>query len=114
MDIVLFVGDFLLLGDAPANQFCQAIQTVITLDNKKNAICGETVSHFRSESAAACLFKAGINIFLRLRDQGCDPTTPISNYPSDHDLRPISASDIIAVIRAKCLRVGAAILGFAP
>ena len=32
----------------------------------------------------------GINIFLRLRDQGCDPTTSISNFP------PIMASTLSA------------------
>ena len=49
--------------------------------------------------------KAGIYIFLRLRDQGCDPTTPISDYPSDHCFPSVSASNIIAIIRAECLRV---------
>ena len=34
--------------------------------------------------------------------------------PSDHGLRSVSAPNIIAVIRAECLRVGVAILGFAP
>ena len=74
---------------------------------------GETVSHFLSESAAACPVKAGIDIFLCLHDQGYDPTTPIGDYPSNYGLRSVSASNIIAVIRAKCLRVGATRLGFA-
>ena len=103
MDFVFFVGDFLLPGDAPAEHFHQATQIFITLDNQKNAICGETVSHFRSKSATACPVKAGIDIFLRLRDQGCDPTTLTSDYPSKHGIRSVSASNIIAVIRAECL-----------
>ena len=39
---------------------------------------------------------------------------PISDYLSDHGLRSVSASNIIAVIRAECLQVGASRLGFAP
>ena len=81
--------------------------------DEEYAIRGETVSHFRSESAAACPVKAGIGISLRLRNQGCDPTTPISDYPSDYGFCSVSASNITAVIRAECLRVGAAILVFA-
>ena len=114
MDFVFFVRDFLLPGDAPAEHFCQATQIFITLDNKNNTIRCETVSQLCSESATACPVKADIDIFLRLRNQGCGPTTPISNYPSDHGLRSISASNIIAIIRTECLRVGAARLGFAP
>ena len=93
----------LLPGDAPAEHLRQATQIFITLENQKKAISGEAVSHFRSESAVACPFKVGIGIFLRLRDQGCDPTTPISDSPSDHGLSSISASNIISVIRAECL-----------
>ena len=80
----------------------------------KNAIRDETVSHFRSKYVAACPAKAGIDILLRLHDQGCDPITPISKFPSDNDLRSVSASNIIALIRAECLQVGAARLGFSP
>ena len=50
----------------------------------------------------------------RLHNQGCNPTTPISDYPSDHGLRSVSSSNIIVVIRDECLRVGAARLGFFP
>ena len=114
MDLMFFVGDFLLPRDAPAEHFRRTTQIVLTLDNHKNSIRGENVSHFRSKSAAACPVKAGVDIFLRLRDQGCAPTTPISDYPSDHGLRSVSASNIIAAIRAECLRVGAARLGFVP
>ena len=114
IDLMFSVGDFLLPRDTPAEHFSRATQIVLTLDNQKNSIRGETVSHFRSKSAAACPVKAGINIFLRLCDQGCAPTTPISDYPSDHGLRSVSASNISAFIRAECLRVGAARLGFAP
>ena len=64
----------------------------VTLDNQKNAICGDTVSHFSSESAAVCSVKSVIAIFLRLRNQGCDPATPISDHQSYHGLRSISAS----------------------
>ena len=112
MDLVFFVGDFLLPRDASAEHFRQAAQMFITFDNQKNAIRGETDSHFRSESAAVCPVKAGNDIFLRLHNQGCDPPAPISDYPSNHGLCSISASHIISVIRAKCLRVGAARLGF--
>ena len=113
MDFVFFVRDFILPGDAPAKHFRQAAQIVITLNNQKNTIRGKTISHFCSESATACPFKAGIEIFPRLQEQGCDPTTPISDYPSNHGFRSVNASNIIAVIRAKCLQVGAAILGIA-
>ena len=114
MDFVFFVGDFLLPGDAPAEHFRHATQIFITINNQKNVIRGKTVSHFRSESAAACLVKAGIDIFLRLRDRGCNPTTSNSDFPSYHGLRSISASNRISVIRAECLRVGVARLGFSP
>ena len=41
--------------------------------------------------------------------------TPVSDYPDSHDrLRYVSASDIIAVLRADTIRVGAARLDFAP
>ena len=108
VDFMFFVGDFLLPGDAPAEHFRQATQIVITLDNQKNAICAETVSQFHSESAAACLVKADIDIFLRLHNH-----TPISNFPHDHGLHSVRAYKTIAGIRAKCVQVGAARLGFA-
>ena len=88
MDFVFFVGDFLLPGDAPADHFCHATQIVITLNNQKNSICGETAYHFRSDSSPTCSVKASIDIFLHLRDRGCDPTTPISNFLSNHGICP--------------------------
>ena len=42
------------------------------------------------------------------------PPPTISNFPSDHGLRSVSASNTITVIIAVCLRVGASRLGFAP
>ena len=112
MDFVLFVGDFLLPGGTPVKHFRLATQIFLTLDNQNNAIRGETVSHFRSESAASFPVQAVIDIFLQLHDQGCNPTTSISNFPSDHGIRSVSASNIISVIRSKFLQVGAARLGF--
>ena len=53
LDFVFFVGDILLPVDAPIENFHQATQIVLTLDNQKNFIRGETVSHFRSESPNA-------------------------------------------------------------
>ena len=112
MEFLFFVVEFLLPGDAPADHFCYATQNLLTLNNQKNAIRSETVSHLQSESAAACQVKAGNDIFLRLRGQGCDPTTPIGDFTSDHGFCSISASNIIAIIRTKTQRVGAARLGF--
>ena len=67
-----------------------------------------------SESPAACPVRAGVNIFLCLREIGCDPTTPISNFPTAQGLHSVSTSNIIAVIRDETQRVGAARLGLAP
>ena len=114
VDFMFFVRDFLLPGDALPITSAMLTHIVIIIDNQKNAICGETVSHFRYESAAACSVKVGIDNFLRLRDRGCDPTTPITNLPSDYGLRTVSASNIIAIIRAGCLQVGSARVDFAP
>ena len=49
-----FVGNTLLPPDAPINQFQHVTQIVLTLDNQKTAIQGETVSNFRSDSPSAC------------------------------------------------------------
>ena len=114
MDFVFFVGDFLFPGDAPNNNFRHATQIITTLDNQKNSIQGETVSYFCSESTKAYPVKASIDIFLYLQDWGYDPTTPISDLSSDYGLCSVSASKIIAIIRTKCLRLGAARLGFSP
>ena len=64
VDFVFFVRDFLFSRYAPANHFPYSIQIVITLDNKKNSVCSETVFHFYSESVTACPFKAGTGIFF--------------------------------------------------
>ena len=66
MDFLLFLGGRLLPADAPIKHFQNATQIVLTLDNQKNAIRGESVSHFRSELAAAYLVRAGVNIFLHM------------------------------------------------
>ena len=55
MDFFFFLGDRLLLSDAPIEHFQHATEIVLTLDNHNNVIQGESVSHFLSESAAACL-----------------------------------------------------------
>ena len=108
------MGYQLLLADFPIEHFQHVTQIVLTLDNQKNAIQGESVSHFRSELAAACLVRAGVNIFLRMRENGCPGATPVSDYPTAQGLCSVSASDIIAVLRAETIHVGAARLGFAP
>ena len=72
------------------------------------------MSHFRSECPAACPARAGVNIFLRQRKHGCDPTATVSDYPNPEGLRLVRASIIIIVLRAEYKRVGAARLGFAP
>ena len=84
---VLFQGLYPPWG-RPCQAFCYATQICITLDNQNNSIRSETVSHFWSEFAAAYPVKAGTNIFLHLRDRGCNPTTPISNFPPITDSAP--------------------------
>ena len=74
----------------------------------------ETVSHYLSKSSEAWPVRSGLNIFLQLWEQGCDPSTPVSDYSTPQDLCSISASSIITVVRAECKCVGAAQLGFAP
>ena len=114
MDFVFFVGDRLLPADALIEQFQHATQIVLNLDNQKNVIRRESVSHFGSESAVACSVRAGVNIFLCMRKHGCPGATPISDYPTAQGLRSVSASDIITVLRADTIRVGKSRLGFAP
>ena len=65
MDFLFFAGDTLLPHDAPIRWFEHVNQIVLTLDNQKNDIRCETVSHFRSECPAACPVRAAVNIFLR-------------------------------------------------
>ena len=86
LDSVLFIGYNLLPVDAPIEHFYQANYIVIILDNQKNTIRGETISHFQSYSTAAYLVRSGVNIFLRLREHGCDPTTPVGGFPTDQGL----------------------------
>ena len=81
MDSLFFVGYFLLPEDVPAANFCQTTQIFVTLNNEKNSIRCENVSNLFSEYMAACPIKAGINIFLCLRNRVCDPTTPSSILP---------------------------------
>ena len=54
LEFVFFIGDHLIPANAPVKDFQHATQIVLTLDNHKNAIRGETVSHFRSDSPEAC------------------------------------------------------------
>ena len=111
---MFFIGDHLIPADAPIEQFQHATQIVLTLDNQRNSIRGETISNFRSESLAACLLLAGVKIFLHLQEHGCPPTTPVSDCRTAQGIGPASASNVISVIRAETCRVGAARLGFAP
>ena len=114
MDFVFFVGDQLLPADAPTEHFQHSTQIVLTLDNQKNVIRGESVSHFLSESAAARPVQAGVNIFLRMRKHGCPGATPVSDYPTAQGICSVNTSDIITVLQAETMRVGAAITGFTP
>ena len=113
LEFVFFVGDTLLSPDAPIGSFQHATQIVITLKNQKNSIRGDTVSHFFSKSPEAYLVRAGVNTFLRLQEQGCDPSTAVSDYSTPQGLCSVSASSIIVVVRVECKRVGAARPGFA-
>ena len=64
--------------------------------------------------STACPVWAGVNIFLHQREHGCDPTTTVSDYPSPQDLRLVSASIVITVLRAECKRLGVTRLVFTP
>ena len=108
------MGPRLLPADAPVKYFQHATKIVLTVEKQKNAIRGESVSHFRFESAVAHPVRLGVNFFLCMREHGCPGGTYISDYPTAQGLRSVSASDIIAVLWAERIRVGAAILGFAP
>ena len=48
-----------------------------------------------------------------MREHGYPGATPVSNYSTAQGLRSVSASDIIMVLRAENIRVGAVRLGFA-
>ena len=99
LEFVFFVGDQLPPVDAPIEHFQYATQIFLALEDQKNAIRGETISHFRSESPAAFPVRAYVNIFPRMRKLGYPATTPVSDYPSDQGLRTVNASDIIYVLR---------------
>ena len=99
MEFVFFSDDTPLPPDDPIEWSHHITQIFLTLDNQKNAIRGETISHFRLECLSACPVQAGVNIFLRLREHGCDLTATVSDYPTPQGLRSINASNIIAVIR---------------
>ena len=114
-DFFFFFREKLLPADALIEQFQYATQIVLTLDNHKNTIRGETVSYFRSESSADCPVQAGIRTFLRMQQHRFLATTLVSNYPpAGQGLCSISASDIISVLRAETHQVGATRIGFAP
>ena len=49
-----------------------------------------------------------------MRKPVCPGATPISDYPIAQWIHSVSALDIIAFLRADIVRVGAAIIGFAP
>ena len=53
MEFNFFISDTLLPPDALIEWFQHVTQIVLTLDNQKNAIQSETVSHFRLEFLAA-------------------------------------------------------------
>ena len=100
--------------DTPIGSFQHTTHIFINLDNQKNDIRGDTVFHFQSKSSESFYVRSGVNIFLRLQEQGCDPSTPVSEYSSPQGLRSVSASIIIAVVRSECRRVGDTQLGFFP
>ena len=114
MDFVFFAGYTFLPTNAPIGWFEHVTQIVLTLNNQKDAIRGDTVSHFRSECPTACPVRAGVNIFLRQHEHGCDPTATVGNYSTPQGLRSVSVSIIITVLRVECKLTGAARLGFAP
>ena len=64
LEFVIYDGEDLTPTDAPIELLQHATHIVLTLDNQKNAIRGETVSHLELESLFACTLLACINIFL--------------------------------------------------
>ena len=65
---MFFVNNTLLSPYASIGSFQHTTQIVITLDNQKNAIRGETASNFRSDSSEACTVQASVNNFLQLQE----------------------------------------------
>ena len=50
LEFIFFIGNYLLLTDALIKNFQHVTHIVLTLDNQKNAIRGNTASHLISES----------------------------------------------------------------
>ena len=80
LEFVFFVGYQILLTDAPSEQFQHATGIFLTLENKKNEIRRESF-HFWPKLEAVCPVRAGVNIFLCMREHGCLVATPFGNYP---------------------------------
>ena len=114
MEFMFFVGDTLLLPDAPIGSFQHATQIFITLDNQNNAIREETVLHSWYKSSEAYPVQSGVNVFLQIREQGCEPSTPASDYSTPQDINSSSASSIVNAVRSDCKQVGAERLFFTP
>ena len=79
VDSVFFSGDTLLPTNTPIRWFKHVTHIVLALDNHKISIQGETVSHFRLDCLEACPVRAGVTIFFRLDEHGCDPTATVSD-----------------------------------
>ena len=65
-----------------------------------------------NKTAGACPVRAGNKILLCLREFGCDPTTPVSDFRTTQGLCSVSASNIITIIKADTTQVGASRLVF--
>ena len=66
LDFLFLFWDLLLTDDVPINYFQHVTHIVLTLDNKKNSVSEESVSHFRYDYAAAFPVRDGVNIFLTM------------------------------------------------
>ena len=64
LEFVIYDGEDLTPTDAPIKRLQHVTHIVLTLDNQKNTIRGETVSHLQLESLVACALLACVNIFL--------------------------------------------------
>ena len=102
---MLFSRDTIIPLNASIKKFQHASHIFITLDNQKNALLIGVPGRLPYLSRR--------KIFLRLREQGYDHSTPVSEYPTPQGLCSVSASSIITIIRVEFKRVGAARLGFA-
>ena len=79
LDFFFFVGERLLPADTLIEYFMNATPIIVTMDNQKNTIRGEYVSHLQFDLEAACPVRAGVNIFLGIREHGCLGGTHVSN-----------------------------------